>query len=348
VINTLVGIKLFQKRLLKTLITTTIGITGILTFLIWLVQSLRFGRMISYQGLGWKGLAQLCLAVLPQILSMSIPIGFILAVILVYSRMIQDNERNVMSACGVSPWFFAYPAFLFSLFLTGCLYALSLYFTPITIGLSKEKEYMMRYHFDPSFITPGVFFQIDGRMLYVHLQKERTLFEGIFLYDGRSPEKEEILTGQSADILAKGSGLVICIYQGTYQKIFSGKPPSLVHFKKYTLHLKPEDMPQRHLHVHELPLKKLFHPLNSDIKKEYQKELRQRFLMPFLPIVDVVGVTLVLLSWTGVIAPAVFCLVGVALFHMASITWAYGGFLILLGAVVGWVLWVFFLYRKRI
>lgn len=341
------GIKLFQKRLLNSLITTTVGITGILTFLIWLVQSLRFGRMISYQGLGWKGLAQLCLAVVPQILSMSIPIGFILAVIWVYTRMIQDNERNVMSACGVSPWFFAYPAFLLSLCLTGCLYAISLYFTPITIGISKEKEYVMRYHFDPSFITPGVFFQVDGRVLYVHLQKERTLFEGVFIYDGRSPDREEILTGQSADILAKDSGLVILIYQGTYQKIFSDKPPSLVHFKKYTLHLKPENIPQRRLHVHELSLKELFRPLDRDTQKVYQKELRQRFLLPFLPVVDAIGVTLVLLSSGSVIVPAALCLVGVTLFHMASITWVYGGFVILFGAVLGAILWLFFLYRKR-
>ena len=302
--------------------------------------------MLSYQGRHWREIGQLCLGLLPRILSMSIPIGFILALLWVYNRLIHDNERDVMSACGASPWFFAYPGVLLSVALTLILYGINLDLTPRTTAMAKKKEYLLRQSLDPSFLTPGVFFQVEGRILYVHRQKENTLFEGLFLYDGRSQEKEIIITGKSAHIVSHGKGLTILLRDATFQEIFPCKAPSILHFKKYTLQFDPSNIPHYKRHVHERSLQELFLPSPKEVRT-YRKELSYRLFFPLFPIVDALWTTLILLYYSGRRMPSFLAVVLLGSLYMASIMTQYGPFLLTMSLSMGGVLWVASLYQKR-
>lgn len=332
--------KLYQRYLFKTLCYNTLGIASILTAIIWLMQSLRFARAIMHHGISVVGLFELCIGSLPRTVLIIVPIAFLLATLWCYNRIIQDNERDVISACGVWPWFFAWPCIKLSFLLILFLYSLSLYFSPVTVALSKKREFRIHHYLDPSFIAPGVFFQVEERIFYVHRQKNKKLFEGIFIYDSKDPNHQTLITGKDARVIPKDNGFEIHLQQGTRQQIFSNKPPSVLSFKEYSFRFGPKNKEERKRHVQEMGFLELISLLAKG--KSYQAELYQRLFLPLLPLMDSLWVTLILLYFSGVFLPSILAVVLVSGMHLCVFYYLpLSLWLILLGCL-GWLLTLFF------
>lgn len=289
--------KIFQQYLFRSLLKTTLGITCILTLIIWLVQSLRFTRMISCESLALTQLGIMCLGLLPRLLPLTFFVGFLIGLLVCYCRIIQDNERDMMSACGVSQWFFTWPSVILACLLMVCVYIITLYLSPMVSTLSKSHEYHLRSYLDPSFITPGLFFQLDGRTFYIHRQKDRYFFEGVFIHDQRHKDKEEIFTGQKSYIVPQKGGLQITLLKGTYHQLFLNKPPGFLTFDSYILDINMPSSSLRQPHLHELPLKELF---TFSQKASFIKELSHRLLFPLLFLVQALWIPFLLLHASNI------------------------------------------------
>jgi lipopolysaccharide export LptBFGC system permease protein LptF len=258
--------------------------------------------MIAYQGLSFLDVFFLSCHFLPRTLVMGTSWGFALALVWTYRRYNQDHAFNVMRSCGVSPWFFNQPTMLLALLLTGFLYLLTCHMGTIAHRTSRIHEQNIRQRFDPSFITPGLFFSIQDRTLYVHHQPSRYRLQGVFLHDQRDPKNEFILCGQYADIIPHSSGFRMRFENGSMHVFPSNAPPYLAHFKTYTLNYAapfPKSDPTKQSRPQEQSLDTLLkHPLTDPNNSEYRKEWQYRLFWPLLPLLDALWVPPVMLYST--------------------------------------------------
>ena len=76
-------------------------VTAGLTCVIWLSQSLRFVEMIVNRGVGPGTFVYLTILMLPNFLTIVLPIALFTVVVFVYTKMIMDRELVVMRAAGL-------------------------------------------------------------------------------------------------------------------------------------------------------------------------------------------------------------------------------------------------------
>ena len=273
--------------------------------------------MIAYQGLSFLDVFFLSCHFLPRTLVMGTSWGFALAMVWTYRRYNQDNAFNVMRSCGVSPWFFNQPTVLLALILTGFLYLLTCHMGPIAHHTSRMHEQTIRQRFDPSFITPGLFFSIQDRTLYVHHQPRRYRLQGVFLHDQRDPKNEFILCGQYADIIPHATGFRMRFENGSMHVFPPNTPPYLAHFKTYTLNYTspfPKPSLANPLRPEEQSLVTLWKNQSTDPNNsEYRKEWQYRLFWPLLPLLDAIGIPPIMLystHWVWRVMLALFLIHG--------------------------------------
>jgi lipopolysaccharide export LptBFGC system permease protein LptF len=286
---------LFQRGFFRSLLFTTLGISAILTLMIWLAQSLSFASLFAQQSTTLKEILGLFSSLFPRIVLVTVPAAFLLAMLWEFHRLFRDHEHDALSSCGASPWFFAWPCVVLSLGMTAALFAVSLLLVPMAARFSKETHYRTRHHLDPSFLTPGVFFQIDGRTFYVHKQKTKQHFEGIMIYDGKNPKNIRVLTGQMAAIHPKEEGMELTIHDGTQHIYKHSKAPSVLMFKKYTFQFLPGKAKLRKKHEEERSLQELRHPSSEKEARDFNKEMSKRFFLPLMPLIISLGLSWILL-----------------------------------------------------
>ncbi len=285
--------------------------------------------MMAYQGLALSDVFYLSCHLLPKTMVIGTSWGFVVAIVWVYRRWSNENAFDIMRSCGISSWFLNQPTMALALILMGLLYAITLHWGPLTAHISRAHGQSLKGRFDPSFITPGVFFSIQGRTLYVHHQPSRYHLQGVFLHDHRDPEKEFILCGQSAYITPYKQGFHMQFQNGSMHVFPLNCPPYLAHFKSYTMdcaapsiHSMDGGLDQK---AGELSLFKLWHHWNwgkawgiskgsvpkDSVQKEpranginrnsVQKELNYRLFWPTLPLLDALCIPPIVLhgrSWT--------------------------------------------------
>ena len=298
---------LFQRRFFRSLLLTTLFSSLILSLLIWLVQSLRYCAMMAYQGLSLSDVFLLSCHLLPRTVVMGTSWGFALSMVWIYRSWIQDNAFDVMRSCGMSPWFFNQPTLILSLVLTGLLYTLTWHWGPIAHQKSRAHERVTRQRLDPSFMTPGLFFSLHNRTLYVHHQPKRYGFQGVFLHDQRDPKNPFILYGQYADIIPSELGFYLCFKNGSMHVFPSNAPPYLAHFKTYTLrYISPfsESKGNQDLKPEEQSMTTLWKNKSTNTQAiAVNKEWIYRCFWPMLPFLDALWIPPILLYTTAWVWP---------------------------------------------
>ncbi len=106
-----------------------------LTSIIWLSKSLRFVEMIVNRGLGASTFVYMTMLLLPNFLTVILPIALFAVVVFVYSKMVTDRELVVMRAAGVGQFGLAKPALVMILMTMGLGYVLNFYVLPSLINL---------------------------------------------------------------------------------------------------------------------------------------------------------------------------------------------------------------------
>src|SRR3546814_15541555 len=92
--------------------------TLVLTFAIWLTQSLRLIELIVDGQAPMPVFLQMVALSLPNFLVVVIPVAMVAAVLFVYNRLLTDSELVVMRAAGMGPARLAAPALAMALVLT--------------------------------------------------------------------------------------------------------------------------------------------------------------------------------------------------------------------------------------
>nr|WP_236865819.1 LptF/LptG family permease [Candidatus Hydrogenosomobacter endosymbioticus] len=282
---------LFQKYISRSIIFATLGISCILTTIIWMTQSFRFCSLIAYSGISFSDFLSFFIFLLPNVMMIALPFGFLLAILFVYYKIINDHEMEAALCCGVAGSFFAYPCFAIAVFMVGFLYSISLFLLPISFQEFKKKEREIRSNIAPSILAPKQFIRINGRTIYVSERDAGNVFKNIIVYDESDPKKRTLITGKKASTEASADGGInFVITNGTHQEITIDRSaqPFFLKFKRYTVNLEP----RKDFLVEKKPHESFIHELilnrnggDDEKKRVYDAEILYRIVFPLMPII---------------------------------------------------------------
>lgn len=230
---------LFRYLLLEVLGPFAIGLV-ILTFVLLMFQLLKLTELIVSYGVGLGDVARILLYIFPPFFTFTVPMSFLLAVLMAVSRLSSDSELTAMKAGGLSLYQLYPPILLLSLVMTLLTAGLALYADPwgkssfknllLDLGRQKATIGLVEHVFNDS---------LDDLTIYVHhLVPEEDRLEGLFLADERQPDAPLYVIAEQGQILAgEDAAMRIEMTNGVLHRTDPADPTiyETVRFGKYRL-----------------------------------------------------------------------------------------------------------------
>jgi len=290
-----------NRYVLRQLAVGMILVTAGLTCVIWLTQSLRFVEMIVNRGLSAGSFVYLTMLLLPNFLSIILPIALFTIVVFTYSKMIGDRELVVMRATGMNQNALARPALILAMVVVGIGYWLNLYLLPQSYSQFRELQWDIRYNYSHILLQEGVFNTVSkGITVYIRERSSDGQLHGILVQDERKPAKPYTLMAERGAMVQSPEGARVIMFNGNRQEVDRKTARlSILYFDRYIFDLgSPETIDEsRYREARERSLMELFN-LDKDKRlnpKDYGKftiEAHKRLTAPLTAL----GFTLVALA----------------------------------------------------
>ena len=270
---------------------TTLIVTLVLTAVVWLTHSLRSMDLVINRGVSIGNIMGLVLLLLPDVLSVLLPISLFISVLVVLNRLQQDHEIVVMGAVGLSPWQIAKPFIKVALACSFVLCLITFLLLPLSFKQFRALQTSYQNHYKASLIQAGEFLNFNKVTVFV---KERDMagnVGGVFIYDGRDQERPVTFTAGSGHLVESEAGPKLILFDGTRQALDGqNQGVSFLTFSQYVHELKrpPEGESKREKKPSECYIWELFgdHPqLSPDGQHKMRVEGNNRLLVPLLPVV---------------------------------------------------------------
>ena len=210
-------------------------VTAAVTCVVWLSQSLRFVEMIVNRGLNAGSFLTLTGLMMPNFLTIILPIALFIVTVFFYHKMIMDRELMVMRAAGMSSLSLSKPALVMAIALVGFGYALSIYIVPASYKMFREMQWDIRYNFSNVLLREGAFNDITkGITVYVRNRTSDGQLLGILAHDSRIKGGEYTLMAESGAMVKTKEGARVVLFKGNRQS-FDKKTNqlSLLYFDRY-------------------------------------------------------------------------------------------------------------------
>ena len=277
------------RYVLRQLVIGMVLVTAGLTIAIWLTQSLRFVELIVNRGLSAAMFVYLTALLLPNFLSVILPVALFAVVLFVYSKMVADREIVVMRAVGMGPFGLARPALAMAAGVAAVACAINFWLLPESYRLFRELQWDIRYNYTNVLLREGTFNAVSkGVTVYVRERSADGQLHGLLIHDGRDPEKPmTIMAARGAMVDTNGQAHVVML-EGNRQEVdrTSGKL-SVLYFDRYTFDLQPDraGTEERYREARERPMGELLTlrpeavPNPNDYGK-FRVELHKRLIAP--------------------------------------------------------------------
>ena len=180
-----------QRYILRQLLGPFLLITVGLTAVIWLTQSLRFIDMIVNKGLSLSAFLYFSMLLLPTFLGVILPIALFSAILFTYNKLVIDSEIVSLRSAGQGPWSLATPALILATCVCVLVYAINLYFVPLSYREFKSRQFIARADFSSVLLQEGVYTNlIDDVTVFVRERDARGRLHGIFVLQIRLIRRE--------------------------------------------------------------------------------------------------------------------------------------------------------------
>lgn len=214
-----------------------------------------------------------------DMLTMLLPLAFLLSIMLTLGRLYRDHEMTALAACGQGPWAIYRALLLLAVPLALLTAGLSLGLTPAIMEYQFEVMAKARKEAEVSMFTPGVFREVmDGRhVIYIGALNARQL-ERVFVHT-REPDGEiSITTGARGHQEVGDDGIRHLILEEGYR--YRGAPGrndyDQLHFTRAVIRIDARPPEQDWKHQEGIPTSELLHSANP----RYIAELHMRLNSP--------------------------------------------------------------------
>jgi len=318
-----------------------IFVTVVLSFVIWLTQSLRFVDMVVNRGLPITDFLWLAMLITPRFITLILPFACVIATIYVYNRLIADRELIVLRAAGLSNFRLARPAFRLALITAIVAYALNIYLLPVSFREFSDLRYSINSDYSSMLLQEGTFNTLPSRFtIFVRERHGAGVLNGILVHDGRDPDEPVTYLAHEGRLVSTENGPRLILIEGNRQQI-SRKDGSIsfLQFEKQTLdvNIASGTVPVgRKRKPEEMFLWELFDPgLQTDefygaIYDRYLAEGHSRIVSPMFSLAFVLVALAILLSgdfsrrgqnlriFSAALVVVVLYSIGIAAFNIAS------------------------------
>lgn len=273
--------------------TAFVGITLVLTAVVWLSQSLRFIDYIVNRGLSLTGFLSITLMVMPSYLALLLPLAMVVALINTYWRLTSDSELIVMRAMGLNQWQLALPGLALTLVVMIFGGFLTLDLTPSGYRQFKDRQTQIRDEMASILVREGAFNPLgDGLTIYVRERSSDGELRGILMHDARNElEISTIMAASGLVYRADNGELRALMRDGNRQTIDKTTGNlSLLYFDSYKVDLSSLMSPggNRFREATERFLGELFNPGDDlDSRNNADKflaEAHRRLAWPLFPL----------------------------------------------------------------
>ncbi|MCX7794417.1 MAG: LptF/LptG family permease [Thermodesulfovibrionales bacterium] len=205
-----------------------IGILAINT-IIMVEKLIRVSKVLSGIA-GPSDMARIILLIQPQMLVITIPVAFLIAILLVFGRMNMDNELIAAASSGISLREISLPVLK-----TGVLLLVFTLFVSTTLAPLGNRRLRMEIN---SLLKKGISKKIEektftdlGEMVIYTDKRNGKLLEDVFIY---LKNKNGVLTAKRAFIRTEGTNVLMELYDGLISIVRDSKKTD-IYFGKYTL-----------------------------------------------------------------------------------------------------------------
>jgi lipopolysaccharide export system permease protein len=289
---------------------------GLLAFTLILLigRMLKLIELVVTRGVPILQIGKLFSLILPTFLEMTVPMAFLLAILLGLGRMSNDQELLAMKASGVSPTQILWPAAAIALVIAGATLTLTLFVRPAANFALKKELYNIAKSRIGTALKEKVF-NDDFPKILIYVEEiipPGNTAQGVLIVDNRDKSREDIILGKVARITTneETNSLGLRLFDGSIYEREKSRPGfSQTRFNIYDFKLDLDELVgpvrQRESGPKEMPLADL---LNSiDAKESHgansiaeRMELHQRISFGFVPLIfSLLGVSLTLLPRTS-------------------------------------------------
>ncbi len=288
---------------LEILVPSVIGL-GIFTFILISGRALKLADLVISKGVPVIEIGQTLLYLLPSFMVFTLPLSFLLGVLLGLGRMSADSETVALRASGVSLYGILKPVTILAGGATLMTAFLTLYLLPPSQKAFRDHLFDMAQTKVAIGIEPGVFnSDYQGLTLLADkVEPESGVLNQVFISDQRNPQRSSVITARNGQILSDAftRQLVLRLKQGAIYRLGAQNQDQfqVVRFTHYDIQLhngQSTAAQKRYQKTKELPLVELLRRFQNTNDPQFMAEWHKRFALPFCPLVMAfVGIPLAL------------------------------------------------------
>jgi LPS export ABC transporter permease LptG/LPS export ABC transporter permease LptF len=236
---------IFDRYLVREVLLPFLLSLLLITFLLIIPPILQQGYALIAQGVPWSVVVRVCITLLPQALSISIPMAVLMGLLFALGRLSADREFVAMQACGVSIYELLRPVAFIALvatLATGYVLIIALpnanqSFREITL---REAASLVQNN-----VKPRVFFDtFPGHVLYVRDLPPEGGWRDVFLGDTTRPGETTVYFAREGRILVDREHKLVQLQltHGTQHTTHAAQPDEYqgTEFESISLNLDPQ------------------------------------------------------------------------------------------------------------
>ncbi len=281
--------RLYNKYILYKTVTAFFVLLSLLVILIWFSRTIAFLHYITENGVELRQFFLLFVLILPWLLLFIIPISIFTAVLLIYNRLLLNNEITILKNSGLTKIAISKVAILVAAFLTLFCFFISFYLMP----LANKKLRTVRTNFENNYsnlsFSKGAFEKLKNLTIYVKDKNDNNQLFGILLHDGRNSEVSTTITAKTGNLKFESASLLLYMQDGTVQRFaYKDNKEEILSFDNYVVNLSDNNKDnslQKRWKAKERFVNELLNPADDstfDDKIQYQIELQQRITYPLM------------------------------------------------------------------
>lgn len=286
--------QLITRYLFKQLVLSTLAISFVLTFIIWLTQSLRLLELIVNGGAPLKLFGMLLILTVPKFLEIIMPIALAISILFVYNKLTMDSEIVVMQSVGTSYKRLVQPAILTAVLVAVTVFGMSGWLTPLANRELDRLKDVIKSDYTTVLLREGVFNTIgNDTTIYIADRKGTSNLSGIMIHSTRDKDAPPTtILAERGGVITRDNKPFVVVYDGMRQQFNpkSGVVETLS-FDEYSLDISALDKRAINpwIDADERVLPDLFASayspdLNPALAQKFIAEAHNRITRPFLAL----------------------------------------------------------------
>jgi len=243
--------KILRTYLLREHLGPFLVTVGGLTVVLLVGNMIKFADLVISKGVNIWDILRLVIYLIPYLLSFTIPMACLVAIVMAFGRLSTDYELIAMRASGIAPVRLVLPMLVLSVLISGGIVMLNDRVIPDAhlafrrqlkaIGIKQPTAYIEAGTFIKEFAPYVMFvYQVEGKtMLNVRIYEPRP----------QGPTRTIVANRGEFEPIQEGSAVRLTLYEGTVDEWDPQRPGSLykVSFGTYTMNLSPDTEGRRRL-----------------------------------------------------------------------------------------------------